>query len=77
MAPGLRGSSRVMFEVRHSTRKALLPTLSEPGVLAARVPRSVDALADAMRSVIAANPNDLHAMGREGARRVRERHDAA
>ena len=60
-----------------STYIAGIPELVESGRCGVMIPAgSVDALADAMRSVIAANPKDLHAMGREGARRVRERHDA-
>jgi colanic acid/amylovoran biosynthesis glycosyltransferase len=54
------------------------PELIEPGACGWLVPAgSVEALADAMREALAAPVEDLERMGREGGRRVAERHDAS
>jgi glycosyltransferase involved in cell wall biosynthesis len=54
------------------------PELVEPGACGWLVPAgSVDELARAMRACLAAPVEDLERMGREGARRVAERHDAS
>jgi colanic acid/amylovoran biosynthesis glycosyltransferase len=59
-----------------STYIAGTPELVEPGACGWLVPAgSVDALADAMREALAAPVEELERMGREGARRVAERHD--
>jgi glycosyltransferase involved in cell wall biosynthesis len=60
-----------------STYVAGIPELVEPGVTGWLVPASSeDALAEAMRAALEANPEQLHEMGRLGALRVAERHDA-
>ena len=60
-----------------STYIAGTPELVEPGACGWLVPAgSVDALAGAMREALAAPVEELERMGREGARRVAERHDA-
>ena len=61
-----------------STYIAGTPELVEPGACGWLVPAgSVEALVDAMREALAAPVEDLERMGREGARRVAERHDAS
>ena len=53
------------------------PELVEPGACGWLVPAgSVDALVGAMREALAAPVEELERMGREGARRVAERHDS-
>lgn len=60
-----------------TTAIAGIPELVEPGVSGWLVPAgSVDALVGAMREALDASPARLEAMGRAGALRVRERHDA-
>jgi colanic acid/amylovoran biosynthesis glycosyltransferase len=60
-----------------STYIAGIPELVTTGVCGWLVPAgSVDALADAMASVLSANPDDLDQMGAAGAARVAIRHDA-
>ncbi len=60
-----------------STYIAGIPELVTPGQCGLLIPAgSVDALADAMRYVLTADPEQLKSMGIEGARRVRERHNA-
>jgi glycosyltransferase involved in cell wall biosynthesis len=60
-----------------STYIAGIPELVTPGECGFLIPAgSVDALAGAMRQVLSTDPKQLHAMGIEGARRVRERHNA-
>ncbi len=60
-----------------STYIAGIPELVGPGECGFLIPAgSIDALVDAMKTVITADVNELNAMGIEGARRVRERHDA-
>jgi glycosyltransferase involved in cell wall biosynthesis len=60
-----------------STYVAGIPELVEPGVTGWLVPASSeDALAEAMRAALEASPEQLHEMGRLGALRVAERHDA-
>jgi colanic acid/amylovoran biosynthesis glycosyltransferase len=60
-----------------STYIAGTPELVEPGACGWLVPAgSVDALVDAMREALAAPVEELERMGREGGRRVAERHDA-
>jgi len=59
-----------------STYVAGIPELVVPGVCGWLVPPgSVDALADAMRSALAASPEELDRMGRAGAGRAARRHD--
>ena len=54
-----------------------IPELVETGETGWLVPvGSVDALADALGEVLDASPAKLARLGREGARRVAERHDA-
>jgi glycosyltransferase involved in cell wall biosynthesis len=61
-----------------STYIAGTPELVEPGACGWLVPAgSIDALVDAMREALAAPVEELERMGREGARRVAERHDAS
>ncbi len=61
-----------------SSHIAGIPELVEPGVSGWLVPAgSVVALAQAMRDVLAAEPERLDQMGRAGAVAVAERHDAA
>ena len=61
-----------------STYVAGIPELVEPRVNGYLVPAgSIEALAEAMTNVLAQPIEKLRAMGREGARRVAERHDAA
>lgn len=61
-----------------STYIAGIPELVENGKCGWLVPAgSIDALVDAMRAALDAPVEQLVAMGREGARRVAERHDAA
>jgi glycosyltransferase involved in cell wall biosynthesis len=61
-----------------STYVAGIPELVEPQVNGYLVPAgSIEALAEAMRNVLAQPIEKLRAMGREGARRVAQRHDAA
>ncbi|MGH7213841.1 MAG: glycosyltransferase family 4 protein [Tepidisphaeraceae bacterium] len=61
-----------------STYVAGIPELVEDGVCGWLVPAgSVEALVGAMRAALKASTQQLDEMGREGARRVRERHDAA
>jgi colanic acid/amylovoran biosynthesis glycosyltransferase len=60
-----------------STYVAGIPELVEPGTCGWLVPAgSVDALAEAMREALTTPVEQLRRMGREGARRVAERHDA-
>jgi colanic acid/amylovoran biosynthesis glycosyltransferase len=60
-----------------STYIAGIPELVTTGVCGWLVPAgSVDVLADAMASVLSANPDDLDQMGAAGAARVAVRHDA-
>lgn len=60
------------------TYVAGIPELIEPGVNGWLVPAaSVDALAEAMSEAITASTERLERMGRAGAARVAERHDAA
>jgi glycosyltransferase involved in cell wall biosynthesis len=60
-----------------STYVAGIPELVEPGACGWLVPAgSVEALARAMREALASPSEELGRMGREGARRVAERHDA-
>ncbi len=60
-----------------STYVAGIPELVEPGVSGWLVPAgSVDGLAEAMRDALTAAPERLEEMGRAGATRVAERHDA-
>jgi glycosyltransferase involved in cell wall biosynthesis len=60
-----------------STYIAGIPELVAPGECGFLIPAgSVEALADAMRAVLTADPEQLKSMGLEGARRVRERHNA-
>jgi colanic acid/amylovoran biosynthesis glycosyltransferase len=60
-----------------STYVAGIPELVEPEECGWLVPAgSVEALAQAMREALASPPEELGRMGREGARRVAERHDA-
>ncbi len=60
-----------------STWVAGIPELVEPGVSGWLVrPGSVEALADVMHEVLAADPVELDHLGRRGASRVAERHDA-
>lgn len=60
-----------------STYIAGIPELVEPGACGWLVPAgSVDALAGAMREALSSPVEELARMGREGARRVAERHDA-
>jgi colanic acid/amylovoran biosynthesis glycosyltransferase len=59
-----------------STYIAGIPELVEPGVCGWLVPAgSVDALARAMREALSSPVEELARMGREGSRRVAERHD--
>jgi glycosyltransferase involved in cell wall biosynthesis len=61
-----------------STYIAGTPELVEPGACGWLVPAgSIEALVDAMREALAAPVEELERMGREGARRVAERHDAS
>lgn len=61
-----------------STYVAGIPELVEPGKSGWLVPAgALDPLVDAMAEVLAAEPARLEAMGRTGAARVAERHDAA
>ncbi len=61
-----------------TTAIAGIPELVEPGVTGWLVPAgSVDALASAMRSALQASPTQLAEMGRAGAARVAQQHDAA
>lgn len=61
-----------------STYVAGIPELVEPGKSGWLVPAgALDPLVDAMAEVLAAEPATLEAMGRAGAARVAERHDAA
>jgi glycosyltransferase involved in cell wall biosynthesis len=61
-----------------STYVAGIPELVCPGENGWLVPAgSVEALADAMASALAANPAELARLGRAGAARISERHDAA
>jgi colanic acid/amylovoran biosynthesis glycosyltransferase len=60
-----------------STYIAGIPELVEPGECGWLVPAgSVDALAQAMREALSSPVEELGRMGREGARRVAEQHDA-
>lgn len=60
-----------------STYIAGTPELVEPGACGWLVPAgSVEALAGAMREALACPVGELERMGREGARRVAERHDS-
>jgi glycosyltransferase involved in cell wall biosynthesis len=60
-----------------TTWVAGIPELVRPGENGWLVPpSSVDALADAMREALDAPVETLDAMGRRGAARARERHDA-
>jgi colanic acid/amylovoran biosynthesis glycosyltransferase len=60
-----------------STYVAGIPELVEPGACGWLVPAgSVDALARAIREALVCPVEELARMGREGARRVAERHDA-
>jgi colanic acid/amylovoran biosynthesis glycosyltransferase len=61
-----------------STYVAGIPELVEPGINGFLVPSgSVDDLAEAMRAVVGASLDLLAEMGRQGAARVADRHDAA
>jgi colanic acid/amylovoran biosynthesis glycosyltransferase len=61
-----------------STSVAGIPELVRPGVCGWLVPPgSVEDLSEALREVLAASTADLERMGRQGARRVAEFHDAA
>lgn len=61
-----------------TTWVAGIPELVRPGENGWLVPpSSVDALTDALREVLAAPTTELEAMGRRGAARAAERHDAA
>jgi glycosyltransferase involved in cell wall biosynthesis len=61
-----------------STYVAGIPELVQPGINGFLVPPgSVHDLADAMRAVVRASVEELAEMGRRGAARVAERHDAA
>jgi glycosyltransferase involved in cell wall biosynthesis len=61
-----------------STYVSGIPELIEPGTTGWLVPAgSAAALAEAMRTVLDAPVEQLAAMGREGARRVAEQHNAA
>jgi glycosyltransferase involved in cell wall biosynthesis len=61
-----------------STYVAGIPELVEPGRNGWLVPAgAVEPLAEAMAEALAADPAELEAMGRAGAARVAERHDAA
>jgi colanic acid/amylovoran biosynthesis glycosyltransferase len=61
-----------------STYVAGIPELVEPGINGFLVPPgSVDDLAEAMRAVVGASVDILAEMGRNGAARVADRHDAA
>ena len=61
-----------------STYIAGTPELVEPGASGWLVPAgSVEALVDAMREALAAPVEELERMGRDGARRVAEHHDAS
>jgi glycosyltransferase involved in cell wall biosynthesis len=60
-----------------STYVAGIPELVEPGVSGWLAPAgSLDALVDAIRAVLDADPRHLSARGRAGRARVAERHDA-
>jgi glycosyltransferase involved in cell wall biosynthesis len=78
-AEGLPG---VFFEAFALGRPAITtyiagnPELIEPGVCGWLVPAgSIEALVDAMREALATPVDELSRMGREGGRRVAERHD--
>ena len=61
-----------------STYVAGIPELVEPGRNGWLVPAgAIDPLVEAMAEALAADPAELEAMGRAGAARVAERHDAA
>lgn len=61
-----------------ATYVAGIPELVEPGLSGWLVPAgSVDALADALRAVLATSPAALDVLGRHGAARVAEMHDSA
>lgn len=61
-----------------STYVAGIPELVQPGINGFLVPPgSVDALAEAMRAVVDASTEQLAEMGRRGAARVAEQHNAA
>jgi len=61
-----------------STYVAGIPELVQPGINGYLVPAgSVDGLAEAMRAVVGASVEQLDQMGRSGAARIAERHDAA
>jgi glycosyltransferase involved in cell wall biosynthesis len=60
-----------------ATYVAGVPELVEPGCGWLVPAGSVDDLADAMRAVLRAQPGQLEQMGRVGARRVADKHDAS
>ena len=61
-----------------STYVAGIPELVQPGINGFLVPPgSVDDLTEAMRIVVGASPGQLAEMGRRGAARVAQRHDAS
>jgi glycosyltransferase involved in cell wall biosynthesis len=76
--PGVFFESMALGRPVISTQIAAHAELVEPGRTGWLVPAgAVEPLVDAMAQVLLAEPSDLERMGRDGAKRIHERHDPA